>query len=60
MKTLNVKNPTKSTKSGISIYDMEKDRIIYYKNPYGVKAKKAYTKYLSIDGYDASMVLPPT
>eukprot|EP01051_Picozoa_sp_SAG22_P012168 SAG22_NODE_1240_length_5042_cov_103.645964_12_plen_93_part_00 len=31
--------------------------MIHYSNPYGVKAKKAYKRYLRL-GYDASMILP--
>ena len=33
--------------------------MIHYSNPYSVKAKQAYKRYLSMPGYDASMVLPP-
>eukprot|EP01051_Picozoa_sp_SAG22_P004692 SAG22_NODE_259_length_13477_cov_10.020407_2_plen_99_part_00 len=43
---------------GISIYDVSKNRMIHYSNPYGVNAKKAYKRYLKL-GYDASMILPP-
>eukprot|EP01051_Picozoa_sp_SAG22_P010960 SAG22_NODE_1018_length_6008_cov_5.640887_6_plen_70_part_00 len=31
---------------GVSIYDVNKDRMVYYKNPYGTKAKAAYKRSL--------------
>ena len=58
MSSAHVHQP-KSKSKGISIYDMRKDRMIHYSNPYGAKAKQAYKRYLSMPGYDASMVLPP-
>eukprot|EP01051_Picozoa_sp_SAG22_P001379 SAG22_NODE_53_length_24242_cov_158.884231_19_plen_195_part_00 len=48
-------------KKGVSIYDVNKDRmvyLVYYKNPYGVKAKAAYKRYLAM-GYEPWMILPP-
>ena len=45
-------------KKGVSIYDVNKDRMIYYRNPYGVKAKQAYKRYLAM-GYEPWMILPP-
>eukprot|EP01051_Picozoa_sp_SAG22_P007038 SAG22_NODE_482_length_9931_cov_9.247254_1_plen_83_part_00 len=43
---------------GVSIYDMSKKRLIHFKDPYGVKAKKAYKRLLD-EGIDASFILPP-
>eukprot|EP01051_Picozoa_sp_SAG22_P009985 SAG22_NODE_871_length_6748_cov_60.669274_2_plen_589_part_00 len=45
-------------KKGVSIYDVNKDRMVYYKNPYGTKAKAAYKRYLAM-GYEPWMILPP-
>eukprot|EP01050_Picozoa_sp_SAG11_P005599 SAG11_NODE_401_length_9759_cov_119.937992_8_plen_82_part_00 len=51
--------PTNTPKrKGISIHDFGKDRMVYFKNPYGAKAKKAYKKYIDA-GYEPWMVLPP-
>eukprot|EP01050_Picozoa_sp_SAG11_P060420 SAG11_NODE_39701_length_224_cov_10.880000_1_plen_64_part_10 len=48
--------PTNTQKrKGVSIYDFKKDRMVYYKNPYGAKAKKAYKKYINA-GYEPWMV----
>eukprot|EP01047_Picozoa_sp_COSAG01_P088533 COSAG01_NODE_20878_length_930_cov_0.744886_1_plen_116_part_01 len=55
----NQMQPTNTPKrKGISIYDFGKDRMVYFKNPYGAKAKKAYKKYIDA-GYEPWMVLPP-
>eukprot|EP01050_Picozoa_sp_SAG11_P065299 SAG11_NODE_45432_length_145_cov_11.760870_1_plen_48_part_11 len=36
----NQMQPTNTPKrKGISIYDFEKNRMVYFKNPYGAKAK---------------------
>ena len=43
---------------GISIFDEERNRMIYYKNPYGVKAKKAYKRLIDY-GTPAEFILPP-
>eukprot|EP01051_Picozoa_sp_SAG22_P002406 SAG22_NODE_105_length_20045_cov_23.373308_15_plen_177_part_00 len=58
-----IMNATQNTtyqpkKKGVSIYDVNKDRMVYYKNPYGTKAKAAYKRYLAM-GYEPWMVLPP-
>jgi hypothetical protein len=44
-------------KSGVSIYDKEKKKMVYFKDPYGAKAKKAYIHYLNL-GYEPGSVLP--
>ena len=44
-------------KSGVSIYDKEKKKMVHFKDPYGAKAKKAYIHYLNL-GYEPGSVLP--
>ena len=46
MSSAHVHQP-KSKSKGVSIYDMRKDRMVHYSNPYGAKAKQAYKRYLS-------------
>eukprot|EP01051_Picozoa_sp_SAG22_P013895 SAG22_NODE_1614_length_3993_cov_3.572419_4_plen_186_part_00 len=50
--------PKSLNSKGVSIYDVNKDRMVYYKNPYGTKAKAAYKRYLAM-GYEPWMILPP-
>ena len=57
MSSAHVHQP-KSKSKGVSIYDLNKKRLIHFKNPYGVKAKKAYKRLLD-EGIDASFILPP-
>ena len=53
----NMSKVYKPKSKGISIYDVERGRMVHYKNPYGVKAKKAYKQYLEL-GYEPSAILP--
>ena len=44
-------------KSGVSIYDKEKKKMVHFKDPYGAKAKTVYIHYLNL-GYEPGSVLP--
>ena len=45
--------------TGVSIYDLKKERMIHFKNPYSTKAKKVYKQYLDSGIYEPWMILPP-
>ena len=61
----NQMQPTNTPKrKGISIYDFGKDRMVYFKNPYGAKAKRAYKNIYrrwirAMDGATTGSEAPP-
>ena len=52
-----IMNTTQVSKNGISIYNIKKDRMIHYKNPYGTAAKRAYVQLID-SGINPEFILP--
>ena len=52
-----IMNTTQVSKNGISIYNIKKDRMIHYKNPYGTAAKRAYVQLID-SGINPDFILP--
>ena len=53
-----IMNTTQVSKNGISIYNIKKDRMIHYKNPYGTAAKRAYVQLID-SGINPEFILSP-